>query len=262
MTQALIDQSREILKAGDAEAPVRAERFWRTNLRKAPKQAHSCCWSNLGEVLAMQGRHSEAIEAFEASLIEARTDEDRLRGLAGYALTVLQVRLLSSAPRLIAELQALKPSLTNHKMEPWLHAKLAELATLVGDRDLALSAAQDAVACVSSRDGGKAEAYSALSAAKELVGDLEGAIDAQEHALCFATSRHCRMDAYVRLAKLCRRAGKLEDAETFLGEALRLMDVRDRNITADAVEELVNLIDVDPQRARRAGLLMVASLRT
>jgi tetratricopeptide (TPR) repeat protein len=258
--QSVIARSREILRGGDPDAATRAELVWQDYLPNAPAADLSCCWSNIAELLAMQGRTQEACEVFEKSLPLALTGDDQLRTLVGHADAVAQGALKSSVPAVLRALLELRPHFPNLAGSVWGYVSISRLALFLGDHGSAESEAQAAIgACDRSQShGGAAEAYSALSAALERKGDLVGAVEALESAMCYMSEGHCLMAGRIRYAQLSRLSGDYGEAERSLAEALRFPDWRDRRVVASALREIANLVDVRPETAHRALLLMAA----
>jgi hypothetical protein len=98
---------------------------------------------------------------------------------------------------------------------------------------------------------GLAEAYMALSAAREATGDVRGARDALADAMVYMKQGHCLMEARALYGKLSLKLGETESAVRSFARAVEFADFRDQRVLGHVLQAVAAMWDVDPAAARR-----------
>jgi len=261
----VLTQVRHILSTGRYDAAMQADDVLRGYLAYAPtKRDKGMALEALGEVLKQQGRIGESIETFEDADHYLTEETDRIAWAVGFAATVVAGGVKSLAPRVTGALQSLTgaSSESARGLLPWVYVSLARVAELTGNKDWRLETAIEAVRLAEITGQAKAEAYSALSDAKENCGDVDGAIDTLELAMQYMQSGHCLMDARARHGALCLKLRDAKSAARSLAMAVRYSDLRDRCVLVKVLNVLADLGSYDPVAAVECTRELAARLNS
>lgn len=112
--------------------------------------------------------------------------------------------------------------------------------------DDAVAAAQEAVRLADAVGLAQAEAYSALSKVHEACDRLPEAMEALEHAMLHMGEGHCLMQAMAEYGRLALCMGDRKTATLYIMRAVELPDLRDRQVIANVLRTVAQLVRDDP----------------
>lgn len=248
----VLAEARSVMATGSYDAAEQAERLLtRYAMECGDPVEKGMALHAAADVMFRQGKVHAAVECFQEAEGYLLNDNNELLKLySSWAILSDEHGIPDHVPYLVSRLSDLLAAEgCSGDTMVFGHLALARLYARLRDHERAVAAAEEAVRLADSLQVARAEAYSALSKALEASGRVAEAMETLEHAMLYMKEGHCLMNAmaeYGRLALLC---GDRKTATQYLMRAVELPDHRDRQVLANVLRVVAQLVSEDPVNA-------------
>lgn len=260
-----LKEARSILEAGDYDAATRAEAVLTAFAESTDDANEKGMALRTAAVYASKaGKVNCAMDRFREA--EGLIDEpiQRMKLYECWGVVTYNTGRKDMAPMLARCLRTALDACADvsHPAMPYAYTALARLQMMLGELTDALTLANTAVTLATVLASGRAEAYSAVSAIKEALGDIEGAMEALEQSMTFTSSRACLMEAHANMSCMAIEAGDTKTAGHHLRAAVDFPNIHDRLILVKVYRAIAQLVKIDPATAAILLERLAAHLET